>query len=286
MTSVCVLTDSTAQFIKPAFPGIEYVLSLPVRTRVNGNIFGDFRDLKASGMPSTLRGDFHPRLIPPSEKDFLVAFQTLEQKFQEIVVLLSSRSLSAAYFEAEAALSHHHGSAAIQIIDSQTTSIGLGLLVQLAAAKAKSGASGADVCRTIRGALQKVYSVFCIQGLSYLASAGFLDSSQAVIGEMLGVTSLYNLERGKLVPVHKIRNSRQLLEILFEFVSEFSNLSYVALLHDPQIFDQESRHLRDRLISNFPAVTVSEHPLNLHLATIFGPSSLGVIALEDISPSS
>jgi hypothetical protein len=43
-------------------------------------------------------------------------------------------------------------------------------------------------------------------------------------------------------------------------------------------FEQEIRNLRERV--NFDGITVSEHTLGIAMATLLGPQSFGLIAME------
>jgi fatty acid-binding protein DegV len=83
-----------------------------------------------------------------------------------------------------------------------------------------------------------------------------------------------------LVLIQKVRNSRHLVDILHEFISEFSHLKHIAIVQGIPPFEQEAHNLRDRLNGNFPAASFSEHTLGTALATILGPKSLGVVAME------
>jgi fatty acid-binding protein DegV len=126
-----------------------------------------------------------------------------------------------------------------------------------------------------------IYSVFCIPDLSHLYRAGLIDPAQAIVGEMLGVIPFFTLENGRLVHTQKIRSPRHLVDIMFEFIAEFENLKYLALLQGITTFDQESRNLRDRISQNIRTTPLCEHGLSLSLATILGPHCIGLVAMEN-----
>jgi DegV family protein with EDD domain len=203
-------------------------------------------------------------------------------KYKEIVVILLSSHLSQATTNAQSASQSCKTPANIFIIDSLHTAIGLGLLVQAAAEYTQRGYTGVDINRLIRGMVNHIYSVFCLPDLSHLYRAGLLDPAQAVVGEMLGVIPFFTLENGRLVHTQKIRSPRHLVDIMYEFVAEFENLKYLALLQGIASFEQESRNLRDRISQNVRTTPLCEHSLSLALATILGPHSIGLVAMENI----
>lgn len=281
MPRVCILTDSTAQFTVPSFPGLDLVNVIPLRVQLNEHIFLDGKDLKAANLAQNEPSDAGPLALPPSQEDFRQAFTNLAHKYNEIIAILHSSHLSPTFAAGLEAASLVRGPASIHFIDSQTTAVGLGLIVQAAAEAAEAGATSTRISRLVRGLIPRIYTVFCVQSLSYLFRSGHLDPEQAIVGEMLGMTPFFILESGRLVPIQKVRNSRHLVDILHEFISEFGNLKHIAIVQGVPPFEQEARILRDRINTNFPNATFSEHTLGAALATILGPRSLGVVAMEN-----
>jgi DegV family protein with EDD domain len=199
------------------------------------------------------------------------------------VILLSSQ-LSPTFTNAQQAVAQVKGRVAVQLIDSQTTSVGLGYLVQLAAEAAAGQASLSEIERLIRGQIPHIYSVFCIPGLTYIYQAGFVDYPQAMVGEMLGLLPIFTLEDGHLTPLEKARNVRHLTDFFQEFLDEFNDLYQISIIQGNSVLPHEGKILREHAMLNFPKVPFSEHPINLSLAALFGPHSMGVFAIEIPNP--
>jgi fatty acid-binding protein DegV len=157
----------------------------------------------------------------------------------------------------------------------------LGLMVQAAAEFSHRGYTGVEINRLVRGMINHIYSVFCLPDLSHLYRSGQIDPAQAIVGEMLGVIPFFTLESGRLVHTQKIRSPRHLVDIMYEFVAEFENLKYLALIQGITNYEQESRNLRDRISQNVRTTPLCEHGLSLALATILGPHSIGLVAMEN-----
>jgi DegV family protein with EDD domain len=277
---VCILTDSTAQFPIIGFPGQELVNIIPMHLQLNGQFFPDAREIKISNLPDSARNGSEPKAISPSPEEFGQYFTTLGHKYNEIITILTSSHLTPTFSYAQQAAEVVRGSATIHLIDSQTAAVGLGLLVQAAASAAETGSTATQINRLIRGLVPRIYTVFCVQSLTYLYRSGYIDLAQAIVGEMLGVMPFFILEYGRLVPIQKVRSPRHLVDILHEFVSEFSNLKHIALIHGFPAYEQEARNLRERIEDNFPKVNFSEHTMSTALAAILGPRSLGLVAME------
>jgi DegV family protein with EDD domain len=280
MSQICILTDSTAQFSGPVFPGHELVNIIPLHIQLKEQQFTDGKDLKTANLPPSVRNHTFLKTISPTVEEFCQVFTALGRKYNEIITILISAQLNPAYWVAQEAATTLRGPVAIHIIDSQTTAVGLGLLVQAAAEAVENGASSLRINRLVRGLIPRIYTVFCVQSLTYLYHSGHLDPAQAIIGEMLGIMPFFILENGRLVPVQKIRNSRHLVDILHEFITEFSNLQHIAIIQGVPPYEQEARTLKERINGDFPTVHLSEHNLGVSLAIILGPRSMGVVAME------
>ena len=280
MSRTCILTDSSVIFTKPGYPGNEHVSILPLGIKVKEKIYPDIAD---PGEWQNLYPSLNPDpifMVPPSVEDFCQAYWALGQRYHTILVILISSHLSPALQNAHAALEKAGGSAAIHIIDSQTTASGLGFLVQAAAEAIAKGLSSSRVYTLIRGMIPHIYTIFCLQNFSYLANAGKLDPEQAIISEMIGIIPFYIIESGKLIPVQKARSPRQIVAILDEFVSEFNHLHHVSVVQGNPAFDQEIKNLKERLSQKIPNLSLSEHSLGMGLLSLLGPRSLGVFVLE------
>ena len=277
---VCILTDNTAQFTVSSFPGQELVRIIPFHIELDKNLYPYGKGLSVNDLPATVRDGRQPVLLPPTTSAFRNSYSTLSKKYPDIITILLSSRLSPTFSHAQQASIALMGQDSHPLIDSQTTGVGLGWLVQAAAEAAQNGASITNIKRLIHRLSTKIYTIFCIQSLTYLNKSGHLDSTQATVGEMLGMTPLFTFEKGELTHIQKARNLRHLVDLLEEFISEFCSIKHIALLKGTLPFEQEARLLRDRIQKKFPTTRYSELTLGTPLATLIGPRSLSVSVME------
>jgi DegV family protein with EDD domain len=280
MGSICILTDSSAQFPQLGFSGLNDVRVIPFNVEVNGQFYQEGQDLKATDLPPAANEQLKPRLIPPSVETFQELFLNLNHHYNDIIAILTSESLTGAYGNAKKAADGVQGRASVSVIDSQTTSVGLGLLVQSAAEAAARGDSAVDIERMVRSLVPQTYMMICTPGMSYLYYAGFVDQSQAFAGEMLGLMPIFTLEEGAISAVEKVRNMRGLVDFMQEFVCEFENLQHIAFVQSIPPLSHEARLMREHVQNCFPNTPFSEHNINLPLATLVGPRSMGLVVIE------
>jgi DegV family protein with EDD domain len=278
MANTCILTDSTAQFPVPAFPGRQLVNIVSLRMDpLDGK---PATQVRANDLAPSIPADFNTRVSAPSVEEFESLYRQLSAHYSGIVVIVHAQALTRTCQHALEAAKAMEGVAEIEVIDTQTIATGLGLVVQAASAAAEQGQSVTEISELVRSLLPRLYSLFCIPGLSYLRHNGMLGHAQAVVGEHLKMLPLYVLEAGEMTHTQKARNLRHLVDLLHEFVTEFETLDHLALIQGVPPFETETRSLRERLAMDFETLNISEHTISPELALMIGPHSLGIFLLQ------
>jgi DegV family protein with EDD domain len=280
MSKIGILTDSTVQFPIPAFDGRKLVNIIPLEitpNKVNGN---PTSELRAHDFSPSAPVDYNIQVHAPSVEDFEKSYLNLGQYFKGIIALVHARGLSKTHQNALQAAKNLRGQVNVEVVDSETVATGLGLIVQAAAAAAEQGQSIVEISEYIRSLLPRIYSVFCIPGLSYLHHSGYLNRSQAIVGEHLNLLPIYILEGGQLVPTQKARNHRHLVDLLHEFISEFYTLDHIGIIQGVPAFETETRALRERLVPDYEHTEISEHIIGPELAAKIGPHTIAMFLLQ------
>jgi DegV family protein with EDD domain len=268
------------QFTSSTYPGRELVTVVPMQIGLNGKLYMDNRDIKISRLPLSARNGLDPQVSPPNPVEFGQIMADVGQNCDEIIAILLSSHLNPAVHSAQEAANIGYSPVTVHVVDSQTTGAGLGLLVQSAAEAASLGTPAIEIKQILHGLVPHVYTIFCMQSLTYLAHSAKIDVAQALVGEMLGVIPILVLENGRLMPIQKARTPRHLVDIFREFLSEFGQLRHVALMQGMPPFAHEARALRERIGADYPNTPYTEHTLGAALATILGPRSMGIVAME------
>ena len=288
MGSIIILTDSTVQFTLPTFAGRHLVRVIPHDIQYRGTLYEAGRNLKSADLPLSIKHGDLPKLIRPSFEQMCNSFSYDEdgQSYDQVLGIFSSAAICDFYEQAVLAQKQVNGRIRLQIVNSQTTSVGLGMLVQAAAETVTKGASLAETERLVRSMIPHIYAVVCTPGLSYLNMSGFLDRAQAMVGEMLGLFPLFTIEEGHLSPLEKVRNHRQVIDFFQEFLEEFDQLQSISFVQCAIGCNaQDGRILREHTQDHFTHSIFSEHTVNLPVATLLGPSALGLFVVETFSGS-
>lgn len=281
MAKVRIITDSTVCFEDAGFAEDYGITILPLNLHFGDKTLRDGVDIEADEVFHRLHHLDAPLSVsPPPVTEFEAAYQKLGKTTDQICVLLHSQHLSEMFSYAQAARSGLLGRCEIIVIDSQTTSLGLGFLVEAVARAAKAGATLDEVVRIARGVIPRVYSVYYVDSLASIQEAGLIGETQAILGAMLGIKPLLTIEDGKMIVMEKVRSHSQAIDKMVEFVTEFTHVEKLGIVQNTLRSTDHTRMLQDRLALAFSRL---QYPVMLYeplIASIIGPDGMGMIVLE------
>jgi len=268
MQKICILTDSSVHYTQSAFPGNDLVKVIPFSHR-------------GSGLEGFQKGPSEKFYTQEKEvRGFLKEQMT---QYREITVITLSKVFSELPIVLEKVIENLGNPGNIKLFDSKTISIGLGILVQRVAEMASKDGSSAEIDKLLRMSIPSIYSLLYLPDLNNLAKANFLSSSQAVVGEMLGIRPIYSLENECLTPIRKIRSLRQVQEIFQDFLDEFTDPYYAALVKA----DRRSQiSFKGGLNSSKLGTKRKELLMNSVLTDLFGLHAAALFVAEEIQTKS
>jgi DegV family protein with EDD domain len=218
---VRVVTDSTADLPEELARahGIQVV---PLLVLLGDRVYHDGVDLRPREFYEQLErarsADDSPRTNPTPRHDFLAAYRTLAPR-QDVISLHLSGKLSQTVANARAAAEEArpelqglrgpgHPPAAVEVVDSGTVSLGLGLLALFAARLARRGLPPAEIVARLEAMRGRVHLLFAVDTLEYLKRGGRIGRARAAVGTLLGIKPILGVVDGEVVAVDKVRGGR------------------------------------------------------------------------------
>jgi len=279
---VRIVTDSSAHFPDPAVINRYKIQVVPLTIHLGKHTFREGVDLDADTFFQLAEPDrLSARLSAPSVEDFASVYSRLNRETDQILSLHISRQITDTWDHALIASRTLLGRCEIIPVDSMTTSVGLALLVEIAAQAAEKGASLDEVVRLVRAMIPHIYSIFFVESLDYLRQNGLLSEAQSILGTMLSIKPFLTIEEGELIPMEKVRTQAQAMDKLVEFVTEFASIGRLVILQSSAYPTQQTRILQERLEAEFPRLESTVVMYGPSLAAIIGPDALGIVVLED-----
>lgn len=274
------MTDSTAYFR----PGEVEELGIhvaPLNIQLGGEKFQEGIDIDTDELFRRVsRGAPYPTSLPPDPATFEQIYTQLHRQTDQILSIHISNRLSHTIQHARFGSEPLLGRCTIEVVDSMTTSVGLGILVKAAAKAARDGATLDDIVRLIRGMIAHIYMVFFVESMDYLERSKLIGEAQAILGSMLDIKPILFMEDGDIIPLEKVRTTERAMEKLFEFVAEFDNLEQTVIIQRSQEPTYEGRTLQERIQQVFPEMDLPIIQYGPDLATRIGPDALGIVVYE------
>ncbi len=285
MNHVQLITDGTA-YLPPERLRELGIISLPIIAKAGGQSF--MYDQQTNGHVELLQTVSKNRapveIVGPAPDDFRAVFERTLYRTNRMLVILSSGRLSPVMRNARIAARDFMGRCDITLLDSQTVSVGLGLLVERAGELLQEGELPlAEIVRRVRGMIPRIYVVMITHTLDYLYRSKKLSAMQAILGAMLGIHPFLVIEDGEIIPLEKSRTPEKSVDKLVEFASEFTRVKQLVIFRSTgEAAFQESESLQNRLEQ---VVTAQDSPVITYdpiLSSHIGPDGLGLVIYEGL----
>jgi DegV family protein with EDD domain len=281
MGSSCILTDSAAHIFNKSIVLQKTLGILPYLVELEAGVI-DLTNMRITQLPEWNSPKQAPTLLPPDEDVLSAFFAEYQQRYDDLFVILTSASLFPAIPVIEKIASKKFGRAKIHLIDSQSTSIGEGILIQKTVGLIQSRFSADEIEEILRQVIPHIFTILCTPNFSYLHKYGFLDRGQAIAGEVLSVFPILSLDNGKLNPLEKFKNLRGLLDYYIEFIDEFDQLESISLILPDGLPASDFRTIKQYTEDQHPEARYLEVPINPFLATMIGPQGMGLVIEEKL----
>lgn len=283
MSKVRIVTDSNA-YLTPELRARYNIEVIPHRLKIGPSVYDETEGFTADTMFERLaeaqvdRPDLLPVVREADINTILDTYQRLSKETEQIVSIHMSSELSPMWLEARKAAEMLKGRVTIRVIDSLSTSYGLGMLVEQAAEVAEVEADVHEIARVINGAIPHLYLALFSESLSYLERSAGLSPSQSLLGTMLGIKAMLMLEDGALSPLEKVQTKEEVIEKLHQFVIEFASVERIGVVQHGYAPQRDA--LIELLGESNPDVRVEELTLPPSLAAYTGPNVIGVVVYE------
>ena len=282
--SVKLVTDSTCDLPKELAERWNITV-VPCNVHFGDEVYKDGIDID--------RDEFYRRLVSstvlpttaqPSVNDFLEVYGPLREGGYDVVSIHISAKLSGTLNSAELASAElaKHASpqsestqgGGIRILDSEMTSMGLGLIALEAAQMVTDGASSEHVAGHVQNALPMTHCYFLLDTLEYLRKGGRIGKARALLGSVLKIKPILTIKEGEAHPAERVRTREQGLRKLEEVVRRSGPIKRLSIVHSTT--PDEAEMLRQRLgdvVAQEDTILAGFGPV---MGTYLGPGALGV----------
>jgi DegV family protein with EDD domain len=276
MTKIAVLTDSST-YLPPDIIQKYNIHVIPLVVIFGEETLQDVVDIDIAEFHRRLSdGPIHPSTTQPNPEDFLVVFDKLAEEYDGIVAPLISSELSGTINSAMVAAEQFER-VPVRVIDSRTTSMGLGQAVLAAAKAAVEGKSIDEVEQAAREVCEKVKVLFVVDTLEYLHKGGRIGGASRLLGTALGLKPLLHLNDGRVDALERVRTKRKAVARMLELAGEYANGQPVNISVIHAAVPEEAEVLKASVMERFDCPNdIHIADLSPAIATHAGPGTLGI----------
>ncbi len=272
-----LVTDSTSDIL-PSEARALGVSVVPLTVRFGDEQFRDGVDIDADGFYAKLgQSTIHPKTSQPSPDAFATLYQTLlANPDDQVVGLHISAKLSGTLQSAQLA-AQDFDPRRIHLVDTESVSGGLQLLVLAALEDIKAGADAATVAAKAVERRSRLTILVLLDTLTYLHRGGRIGRAQALVGGLLNVKPLIAVRDGEVVPLARVRNHSKGIDMIVDGIRERMPLERLALFHAAAA--QTLATLQARVAAAIPDVTAVLGRIGPVVGAYSGPGGVGIACI-------
>jgi len=222
--------------------------------------------------------DIWPTTTQPPPGVFADVYNKLAEETDEILVITLSSKISGTYQSVLNAKDMVEKECRIEVIDSLTVAMGLGLIVIAVAKAAQAGANLDEVVDLVHKALPRSHFIVYFDTLKYLAKGGRIGKAKGLLGAMLSIKQILTVKDGEMSPLTRLRSRTAGMDYVYNFVAGFPRIEELAVEHATT--PDEADRLVERLSSVFPKERIYRSTVSPVLGTYGGPGAMAVTVLE------
>jgi DegV family protein with EDD domain len=272
--NVKIITDSTSDISheQAKILGIEVV---PGYVRFGKIIYRDGVDISKSWFYQELADSpFHPVTAEATPRDFAKVYSHCANETNEIVSIHISSRISHMYHSAQKGKKMAKVKCNIEIVDSQFASIGLALVVIVAARVAKAGGNIEDVIQATKIAIAQTNMMGFFDTMKYISRGGRASKHLMELSHILNIKPLLILKNGEIAIEGIARNYTHGVDELCKFVEEAPEIQDLGIAYSTN--HDSAMALKQRLTQVFPKQRIYIEQIGAALGAHSGPDAIFV----------
>ena len=229
--TVKIVTDSTSDIPSEIAQALGVTI-VPVYVHFGSKSYRDRVDISEDELyQKMLEGPVHPTTSAPSPGDFTEVYSRLAQESNEIVSIMLSSKESAVYNSALLGREAVNGNCRIEVIDSQSVTMGLGFITIAAAKAAQAGKDVGEIVRVVYQAISRTHLHGALDTPKYVLKGGRMGRTALSLGAMLKVKPILTNREGEIKLAGLVRTHNKAVDRLYEFVKKHLPIEELAIVH-------------------------------------------------------
>jgi DegV family protein with EDD domain len=280
---IVIVTDSGADIPKEITKDLGIIV-VPLHIIFGKQDFLDGFDIKEDELYRRLKeGPIYPTTSTASPGEFVQVYREIIANGAESIISIHITSkLSKTHSSAVQAgeiMKNEGTKCAITVIDSEAVTLGMGLLVMMAAKMVKDGKDFNEIVTTVQEYIPRIHLIGALDTLKYLIKGGRAPKIALITGP-LKIKTFLKLANGKLHLLGATRTQHGKMKKIIDFIRQFSREGLMAISVEYSTEIEECRDLKKEIEATFPGVPVYFSQLGAAVGVHGGPGTIivGVLA--------
>ena len=274
---ITLVTDSTCD-LSPEYLKDRNILFSPLKVLFEDGEYVDKIDLTnkefyekmndASSLPTTSQ-------VNPNE--FHEIFESEINKGNKVIGIFKSSELSGTYNSAKIAKDMIQ-SEDIYLIDSRTASFGLGLLVNKVKDMIEEGLEISKILQTTQTLIDKQQLYGMLNTLDNLVKGGRLSQGSAIIGKMLNLKPIIQVDEGKVTLATKARGTKKGMQWMLGQLKEAypqGDIDEISIAHANNM--DKLKEFKELLLESFSVNKIHEVEIGSVVGAHVGENAVGLV---------
>jgi DegV family protein with EDD domain len=274
--AVRIVTDSTADIPQEKALALGITI-VPLTVFFGEEAYLDGVELDNAGFYRKLQATkASPRTSQPAPSAFQEAYMKLiNQGADAILSVHLSSKLSGTYQSAcngRDSLPGDMQKIPIDIVDSESVSVAMGVPIMQAAEEARQGLGLEEVKAHLLDQFSRTRILFVLDTLEYLKRGGRIGGARALLGNMLNVKPILSIKNGMVVPVEQPRTRSKAYARIGQLIREVGKPERIFIVEsDDEVGRQLAQAVKDMYAAEIPI-----YKLGAVVGTYAGPAAGGI----------
>jgi DegV family protein with EDD domain len=275
---VRIVTDSSADLSRALADELEITI-VPAVVRFGEESFLDGVEIDHDTFYRRLQEEkLFPTTSQPSPGQFAEAYDREAPGADGIVSIHLSSRLSGTFNSAVQGSRLTRAACPVEVVDSRTTSLGMGLIVLQAARLARSGASLAAVLTAVHGWIARSRFCAALDTLEFLAKGGRIGRAKHLLGTLVRIRPVLTIVDGQVQPLRSLRTRAQIANFLDDYARQHLPVDALGVVYSTG--QAEAEALADQLAAFHPRESIILGRVGPGLGSHLGPGTLGLALIQ------
>lgn len=284
MTKIKIVTDSTVDLPQQFFTE-HGITVLPMMISFGEETYLDGVDITPEEFYAKLTSyDGFPTTAQISPGVFMKTYEKLAPEADIILSIHLSGKLSGTLDSAKMAAQQVEG-ANIIVYDSESASLGGGILVMEAVRGIEEGLGIDEIIQRLDRAKETISIYFSVPGLEHLHKGGRIGKASVLLGGLLNIVPLLTVDNGSVAPFEKLRGKKRvqarLLELLGDALSQWGkDNTSVYVLHTVNL--EGAMELAEKIKADYDIAEVPISQLGPAIGVHTGPGVIAIVFYKKV----